>query len=399
MRKVCFGLRNRKPFKYRKTLCLSEGQLAFFVSAKNGHPDVGFQPASSTAHLTKLAWVSNPPHKTRVLHARVTKPTDLFNPPASKQKRNRRPLFIVQQDMKRSQQRIGATVFRFVPLAMAAAAASLLITPRPASAYPPGEVVLGDIVVMRLRVGSGKLDLQQRGDLVQERINKVLAIKDVTAKDVRVEDNKYGPTIFVRDIKLLTIDKPTAEAGQMTPLALAKAWAHRLAGIVDQVNVAIPASRIPKPDPAPPAETPATPETPPAETPAEIPATPETPVNPETPKGNKMTTTASGLQYQDEIVGEGASPQKGQTVVVHYTGTLTDGTKFDSSRDRNSPFTFVIGVGQVIKGWDEGVMSMKIGGKRKLVIPASLGYGAQGAGGVIPPNATLNFDVELLGIK
>ena len=173
----------------------------------------------------------------------------------------------------------------------AAALATLgLFSARPALAYPPGEIGLGDIVVMRLRVGSGKLDLQQRGDLVQERINKILAIKDVTAKDVRVEENKYGPTIYVRDIKLLTIDKPTAEAGQMTPLALAKAWAHRLAGIVDQVNVAIPASRIPKSKPAaPPTETPevppATPETPP--TPA-TPETPAAPAAPETPKGNSL---------------------------------------------------------------------------------------------------------------
>jgi peptidylprolyl isomerase len=111
-----------------------------------------------------------------------------------------------------------------------------------------------------------------------------------------------------------------------------------------------------------------------------------------------METTASGLQYEDEKVGTGASPQKGKRVTVHYTGTLTDGKKFDSSRDRGQPFQFTIGVGQVIKGWDEGVMSMKVGGKRKLKIPADLGYGARGAGGVIPPNAVLLFDVELLGV-
>jgi peptidylprolyl isomerase len=112
-----------------------------------------------------------------------------------------------------------------------------------------------------------------------------------------------------------------------------------------------------------------------------------------------MVTTDSGLQYEDLKVGDGASPQKGQTVVVHYTGTLEDGTKFDSSRDRGQPFSFKIGVGQVIKGWDEGVGSMKIGGERKLIIPSDLGYGSRGAGGVIPPNATLIFDVELLDIK
>ncbi|MBW4698343.1 MAG: FKBP-type peptidyl-prolyl cis-trans isomerase [Aphanocapsa lilacina HA4352-LM1] len=111
------------------------------------------------------------------------------------------------------------------------------------------------------------------------------------------------------------------------------------------------------------------------------------------------TTTTSGLKYLDETVGTGASPQQGQNVTVHYTGTLEDGKKFDSSRDRGQPFTFRIGVGQVIQGWDEGVATMKVGGKRKLVIPPSLGYGARGAGGVIPPNATLLFDVELLGVK
>ena len=110
-------------------------------------------------------------------------------------------------------------------------------------------------------------------------------------------------------------------------------------------------------------------------------------------------TTESGLKYVDYTVGDGASPKEGDTVTVHYSGFLTDGTKFDSSVDRGQPFQFKIGVGQVIKGWDEGVMSMAIGGKRKLIIPPELGYGARGAGGVIPPNATLLFDVELLGIN
>jgi len=112
----------------------------------------------------------------------------------------------------------------------------------------------------------------------------------------------------------------------------------------------------------------------------------------------KTVTTASGLKYVDVKVGSGASPVKGKQVKVHYTGTLENGTKFDSSVDRNEPFSFVIGVGQVIPGWDEGVMGMKVGGKRKLIIPSKLGYGAAGAGGVIPPNATLLFDVELLDV-
>jgi peptidylprolyl isomerase len=112
-----------------------------------------------------------------------------------------------------------------------------------------------------------------------------------------------------------------------------------------------------------------------------------------------MVTTPSGLQYEELVPGSGASPQPGKMVTVHYTGWLTDGKKFDSSVDRNEPFSFRIGSGEVIRGWDEGVMSMKIGGKRKLVIPAALGYGAAGAGGVIPPNATLVFEVILLDIR
>ncbi|MEH2437878.1 MAG: FKBP-type peptidyl-prolyl cis-trans isomerase [Nostoc sp.] len=110
-------------------------------------------------------------------------------------------------------------------------------------------------------------------------------------------------------------------------------------------------------------------------------------------------TTPSGLKYVELKEGTGATPKSGQTVEVHYVGTLEDGTKFDSSRDRGQPFSFKIGVGQVIKGWDEGVSTIKVGGRRKLIIPSELGYGARGAGGVIPPNATLIFDVELLGVK
>ena len=114
-----------------------------------------------------------------------------------------------------------------------------------------------------------------------------------------------------------------------------------------------------------------------------------------------MITTSSGLQYLDTTVGEGAEAQKGHSVTVHYTGWLynnqTQGAKFDSSKDRDDPFVFSLGAGMVIRGWDEGVAGMKVGGARTLVIPPEMGYGARGAGGVIPPNATLKFDVELLG--
>jgi FKBP-type peptidyl-prolyl cis-trans isomerase FkpA len=110
------------------------------------------------------------------------------------------------------------------------------------------------------------------------------------------------------------------------------------------------------------------------------------------------TTTPSGLIIEEVVVGSGAAAAAGQKVKVHYTGWLTNGTKFDSSKDRNDPFVFPLGEGRVIKGWDEGVQGMKIGGKRKLTIPPALGYGARGAGGVIPPNATLVFEVELLGV-
>jgi peptidylprolyl isomerase len=116
-----------------------------------------------------------------------------------------------------------------------------------------------------------------------------------------------------------------------------------------------------------------------------------------------LKTTLSGVQYRDVKVGTGASPKVGQTAVMHYTGWLYNlgekGKKFDSSHDRGAPFEFPLGVGRVIKGWDEGVDGMKVGGKRTLIIPPELGYGARGAGGVIPPNAWLIFDVELLGVK
>ncbi len=136
---------------------------------------------------------------------------------------------------------------------------------------------------------------------------------------------------------------------------------------------------------------------PPAESPTHAPTAasgiPPVPAGAQAP-----VTNSSGLTYQDFVVGTGPMPSSGKTVTVHYTGWLTNGTKFDSSRDRGTPFQFSIGRGQVIGGWDEGVASMHVGGQRRLTIPPSLGYGANGAGGLIPPNATLIFDVELLAV-
>ena len=118
----------------------------------------------------------------------------------------------------------------------------------------------------------------------------------------------------------------------------------------------------------------------------------------ETGPSGKEVTTSSGLQYVEITIGTGATAKAGQTVSVHYTGWLENGNKFDSSVDRGQPFSFPLGAGRVIKGWDEGVQGMQVGGKRKLIIPSNLGYGARGAGGAIPPHATLIFEVELLGV-
>lgn len=116
-------------------------------------------------------------------------------------------------------------------------------------------------------------------------------------------------------------------------------------------------------------------------------------------ESGKEVTTPSGLRYIDLVEGTGATPQRGETVIVHYTGTFEDGRKFDSSVDRGQPFKFPLGMGRVIKGWDEGLSTMKVGGKRKLILPPDLAYGERGAGNVIPPNSTLVFEVELLGIE
>lgn len=118
----------------------------------------------------------------------------------------------------------------------------------------------------------------------------------------------------------------------------------------------------------------------------------------ETPAGG-LVTTDSGLTYTDLVVGAGRQAEPGDMATVHYTGWLADGRKFDSSLDRHDPFSFRVGAGQVIRGWDEGVGSMRVGGKRKLIIPPELAYGPNGAAGVIPPNATLTFEVELLGLR
>lgn len=113
----------------------------------------------------------------------------------------------------------------------------------------------------------------------------------------------------------------------------------------------------------------------------------------------KWVKLPNGLQILDVVIGPGREAKEGDVVAAHYAGTLEDGTKFDSSYDRGQPFSFILGGGMVIKGWDLGLVGMKVGGKRKLIIPSALGYGARGAGGVIPPNATLHFDIELLGVE
>ena len=156
-------------------------------------------------------------------------------------------------------------------------------------------------------------------------------------------------------------------------------------------------AEAPKAEPAKPAEAPKPAEQPaaaPAPAPAAAPAAAVDLAN-----EPNAQATASGLKFVDLKVGEGAPAEVGKLAVVHYTGWLTNGTKFDSSVDRGTPFKFPLGQGRVIKGWDEGVATMKVGGKRKLIIPAELGYGARGAGAVIPPNATLVFEVELLGVE
>ncbi len=148
---------------------------------------------------------------------------------------------------------------------------------------------------------------------------------------------------------------------------------------------------------------PATAQKPAAKSAGENAVAPKEPAAGAAQKESKMVKTESGLGYEDLVVGTGASPETGQTCVMHYTGWLFEngakGAKFDSSVDRNRPFEFPIGRGRVIKGWDEGVATMKVGGKRTLLIPPQLGYGDRGAGNVIPPGATLLFEVELLGVK
>ena len=408
------------------------------------------------------------------------------------------------------------------------AASALLGLMGTASAAQSGDISLAGQVVMRLRVGAGGLSLDERTALVQQRLIDLLSVTDLSGSDVGVRPTRYGPTIYVRGRKFLTVDKETASASGTTPDLLAASWSKRLAQVLPSVNVRLgstSAAAVGASLPfgggqagggaAPPvtnsllnaaANTPALSTLVKAITAAGLgpalkgtgPLTLLAPTNdafaklpkgtrdgllkPEnkaqlaallqyhvvpgrftaqdivskakaaplsaptvagppvtlsvrgksvrvnktatvtrtdipagngvihlinavlappttTPRKGKAVTTSSGLQYEDIVEGTGASPTAGKTVSVHYTGTLTDGTKFDSSRDRNQPFKFTIGVGQVIKGWDEGVLSMKVGGRRKMTIPPDLGYGARGAGGVIPPNATLVFDVELLGVQ
>lgn len=280
---------------------------------------------------------------------------------------------------------------RYVYSGIVAAAIGLPLIGTAAWAVAPGDIELGGETVMRLRVGAGSLSVGQRGDIVQLRLNRILEYQNITSADVTVRPTKFGPAIYVRQTLLLTVDKATADAAKTAQIDLAQIWARRLGRVLPDsgtrerdseaaarkmADAAVAMSKVGKTQAGKDAKQVG---------------------NAEGTK--KMTTTASGLMYEEIVEGTGASPQKGKTVVVHYTGTLTDGTKFDSSRDRGEPFEFTIGIGQVIAGWDEGVMTMKIGGRRKLTIPPKLGYGERGFSGVIPPSATLIFDVELLEIK
>ncbi len=250
------------------------------------------------------------------------------------------------------------------------------------------------------------------GAVVQNRLIELLSINDLTENDVAVRPDRYGPTIYVRGQKFLTVDVPTAlAAGAATPEELAKVWALRLAEALPHANVrqgtglaaaaaqlpptaaltppptaaatgagaapreaAAPGTKPPRASAVPSAKqkrrspataAPAKPKTTAAAGTAASAATKTTtsagaPIAPAAKEG-VIVTTPSGLQYEDIVEGTGQTPQPRQKVTVHYTGTLTDGTKFDSSRDRNQPFSFTIGVGQVIKGWDEGVAGMKVG--------------------------------------
>jgi|GEM_PF-98309 FKBP-type peptidyl-prolyl cis-trans isomerases 1 len=285
---------------------------------------------------------------------------------------------------KRFQQTVPLVCFRppSLPDYRPPANPPLLLTMDVAKCIPPDVVARIElwgkpIMTLKGAQDGGKTTAPDRALALNQRVAMIMGGPGRYTPDQITVSNPKATESVVKagDKTLLTLTKAEAtQNGLATPQALAERIVSTITTRITEL--AVPAVA-------------ATPVTPPD-------TTPDTPA----PTAGKVITTASGLQYEDLVVGTGEEAVAGRDVVVHYVGTLTDGTKFDSSRDRDTPFTFPLGAGRVIKGWEEGVAGMKVGGKRKLTIPPALGYGEAGTpGGPIPPNATLVFEVELLEVK